>query len=131
MTTEYLKLAIIALIVTILVLTVKKHNEAIATVLVLTSCCICAIFICNFVEPVFDFIHMTAQTAGIDKQLQAPLFKILGVGLLTQFSADICADAGQTALAKVVQTGGTILCICLSLPLLDAVLSLAQTLSGG
>lgn len=126
-----LKLAACALLTAVLVLTVRKHNDSIALVLALASCCICGILICDLASPVFSFLDRTAQTAGIDSALLSPLLKTVGVGFLTQFSSDICADAGQTALARVVQTGGTVLCICVSLPLFTAVLALIQTVSGG
>lgn len=127
----YLKLAAVALITTVFILTVRKHNDAIALVLAIAGCCVCGVFLVNLATPVFSFFEDTAQYAGIDKELLQPLLKTVGVGLLTQFSSDICNDAGQTALAKITQAGGTILCVCISMPLLTSVLSMIAAMSGG
>lgn len=127
----YIQLSAIALVTAVLVLTVRKHSDAIASVLAIAGCCVCGILLCNIAEPVFSFVRQTAQIAGIDEQLLSPLLKTVGIGLLTQFSADVCTDAGQTALAKFSQTGGTVLCVCVSIPLMRAVLSVVQTMTGG
>lgn len=125
------KLFACALLTALAALTVKKHSDAIAAVLALAGCCICGMFLVDLAAPVFSFFDDTAQTAGIDPDLLSPLLKTVGIGFLTQFSSDLCADSGQAALSKLVQTGGTVLCICVSLPLFSAVLSLVQTMSGG
>ncbi len=129
--TEYLKLAAVALITAVLVLTVRQYSAAIAAVLAVAGCCLCAFYICESVSPILAFLSETATAAGIETAMFSPLLKTVGIGFLTQFSADVCTDAGQTTLAKAAQTGGTVLCICISLPLFRAVLSLVQTLTGG
>ena len=48
--------------------------------------------------------------------------------LLTEITASVCADAGQSALAKLVELGGGILCVAVSLPLLQALLALIEEL---
>lgn len=128
---EYWKLAAAVLLTAVLTLTVRKHSDAIAVVLAVAGCCICGIFLSRLAAPVFSFLDETAKTAGISDELLSPLLKTVGIGLLTRFSSDICTDAGQSALAKMAQTGGTVLCICVSLPLFTAVLTTVQTLSGG
>ena len=128
---EYWKLAAAVLLTTVLILTVRKHSDAIAVVLAVAGCCVCGIFLSQIATPVFSFLKETAQTAGISQELLSPLLKTVGIGLLTQFSSDICADAGQSALAKLAQTGGTVLCACVSLPLFTAVLNTVQSRSGG
>lgn len=129
--TEFYKLAAVALITAVLVLTVRQHSAAIAVVLAIAGGCLCANFMLELASPVLSFLSETAASAGIGHEVLSPLFKTVGIGFLTQFSSDICTDAGQTSLAKAAQTGGTLLCILLSLPLFQAVLSLVQTLNGG
>lgn len=126
----YLKPAAAALITAILVLTVKKQNEAVASAVAAAGCCICGLFLCDAAQPVAEFFRQTADVAGIGNNLLSPLLKTVGIGLLTQLSADICTDAGQTALAKTAQTCGTVLCLCLSLPLFQAVLALVREMTG-
>ena len=128
---DYLKLACAALIAAVLALTLKKHHEALAVTVAAAGCCVCGVLLVNIIKPVISFAEQISVTAGISQEVISPLLKSLGVGLLTQFSADFCTDAGQTSLARAAQTGGMLMCLCISLPLLQSVLSLVQTMIGG
>ena len=50
------------------------------------------------------------------------------IGILTQITASVCADAGQTALSKLVELGGGLLALCAAGPLLRAMLALVEEL---
>lgn len=129
--TDVFQLAGVALITVVLVLTVRQYNAAVSAVLAIAGCCVCAFLICQTAAPILSFLSDTAAAAGIENELLSPVFKSVGIGLLTQFSADVCTDAGQSALAKAAQTGGAVLCLGISLPLFRAVLTLVQTMTGG
>lgn len=128
---DLFKLIGAALITAVLVLTVKKQQQALSAVIAVAGCCVCGALLVTLLQPVLSFTEDISVTAGIDSELLSPLLKSLGVGLLTQFSSDICADAGQTALSKLAQVGGTVLCIGISLPLMQAVLTLIRDMIGG
>ena len=59
------------------------------------------------------------------------LFKALGICYLTQFAADSCRDAGESALAVKAEIAGRIAVLLISLPLLSQVASTAMDLIGG
>ena len=82
----------------------------------------------NGFRPVLELCRSLANRAELDGSLTAPLWKCLGLGLLTEVSAAVCADAGQAALAKLIELGGGLLCVVVSLPLLQAVLALIEEL---
>lgn len=128
---EFLKLACAALIAAILALTVRRHHEALAVTVAAAGCCVCGVLLIELLRPVLSFIRQIAETAEIENEVLSPLFKSLGIGLLTQFSTDFCTDAGQTSLARAAQSGGLLACVFVSLPLLQSVLSLVQKMIGG
>lgn len=129
--TEAIRLAALTLLTALLALTVRQYSPSIAAVLAIAGCCICFLTFCEIASPLLSFLTQTAAAAGIGNDLLSPLLKTAGIGLLTQFSSDICTDAGQSALAKTAQTGGTVLCLLLSLPLFESVLQLVRTMTGG
>ena len=55
----------------------------------------------------------------------------LGIGLLTQLTASVCADAGESTVARLIELCGSVLGIYTALPLLEAVLSLLRTMLEG
>ena len=123
-----LKLSALAVTASLLILTIKKQSPELALVLSLCACAIGAGFLLEAVTPVLSLTRSLAEKAGLDPELSAPLWKCLGLGLLTELSADLCADAGDRALSKLVELGGGMFCLVVSLPLLQAVLALVEEL---
>ncbi|MBP5242228.1 MAG: hypothetical protein J6Z36_00875, partial [Clostridia bacterium] len=70
---------------------------------------------------VFD--ELTALT-GIDNSLVKTLLKIVGVGYVTEFSAEVLTDFGTASLASKVELCGKITIFLLSLPILRSLISL-------
>ena len=61
----------------------------------------------------------------------AMLVKALGICVTTQLAADICRDSGSASLANIVELGGRLLVLGLSLPLLKSIAELAVGLIRG
>jgi Stage III sporulation protein AC/AD protein family. len=123
-----MKLSVFAVAAALLTVLVKKQSPELALVLSLCACTLGAAVLLQALRPLLSLANSLAAKAGLEPELAEPLWKCLGMGLLTEISAGLCADAGQTALAKVVELGGGILCLCVSLPLLQAVLALIEGL---
>lgn len=122
------RIAALAVIVSLLALALQKQNADFALLLTLCGCVAAAAMILAQAEPVMALLSRLAERTGLSGELTEPLFKAAGLGLLTQISAAVCQDAGQSALAKLVELGGGILCIVVSLPLLRSVLSLIESM---
>ena len=123
-----LKLTALALTAALLALVVKKQSPELALALTLCACALGAGLLLRGIGPVLTLARSLASRAELDGSLTAPLWKCLGLGLLTELAASVCADAGQSALAKLVELGGGLLCLVVSLPLLEAVLALIEEL---
>ena len=125
---DALKLTALALTAALLALVVKKQSPELALTLTFCACALGAALLLNGFRPVLNLAGSLAGQAELDGILTAPLWKCLGLGLLTEIAAAVCSDAGQTALAKLVELGGGLLCLAVSLPLLQAVLALIEEL---
>ncbi|MBQ2759910.1 MAG: hypothetical protein IJE93_09100 [Clostridia bacterium] len=55
---------------------------------------------------------------GIASEYTAVLIKVLGLSLVTQFSADMCRDSGENALASKVEFAGKVLITTASIPVI-------------
>lgn len=122
------RLSALALTAALLTLVVKKQSPELSLVLTLCACAVGAGLLLSCLEPVLSLAASLAAHAELEDRLTAPLWKCLGLGLLTELSAAACADAGQSALAKLTELGGGLLCLAVSLPLLQAVLALIEEL---
>ena len=127
--TAPLKLSALALAAALLCLTLKKQSPELALALSLCALALGAGVILSALKPVLNLAASLARRAELEEGLTAPLWKCMGLGLLTELTASVCADAGQNALAKLIELGGGILCLAAALPLLQAVLALIEELA--
>lgn len=125
---SYFKLFVLALLSTVLVLTVRKQTPELGLLLSLAACLLAVFLLSTWLKPILELFHRLRARTGLDESLTEPLLKVLGIGLLTQITSALCSDAGQSAMAKLLELGGGLLCLYLSIPLLDAVLSLIEGL---
>lgn len=71
-----------------------------------------------------------AERSGLSPALTAPLYKTLAVALIVRTGSGLCRDAGDTALASVLETAGAVCALLASLPLLRAVMEMLWGLMG-
>lgn len=94
------------------------------TVMILTAGVSC-------VRPVVTFLEQLTALGELDSDIVETIFKIVGIGLLTEITSLICADGGRGSLGKALQilSGGVIL--WLSMPVFSLLLNLIQEILGG
>ena len=77
---------------------------------------------------VLDMLEDLAAAGGLPPELLAPLVKTLGIALVSRLGTEICRDAGQGAMAAVLETAGAFGAVLVSLPLVRAAWELLRTL---
>lgn len=122
---------IIAVVGVILGAVLKKSHKELSLLLSMGCCVLIGIFLIQLFEPILDFLSRLRIMANLDQGTLQPVLKAVAIGLLTQITARICSDAGESALASLVELCGSILALYVALPLFEAVLELAEGLSGG
>ena len=60
----------------------------------------------------------------INKSFLSILLKITGIAFLTEFAVSICKDSGESAIASKIDSGGKIIIISISIPIITALLEL-------
>ena len=126
-----LQVAGLGLIAVLLGLVLKKGNGVLALLLTLAACAAMTVSIVCLAEPVVSFLSELRQLAGLEPALLQPLLRTVGIGLLTQLTASVCADTGESTVARLIELCGSVLGIYTALPLLEAVLSLLRTMLEG
>lgn len=127
----FLRAAVIGLIAVIFAALLKKNNRELAVLLSLAACALIAAALLTLAEPLVDFLARLRNLAGLDTEVMAPLLKTVGIGLLTQICASICSDAGESSIAGLIEVCGGLLALYVSLPLLEAVMDMVESMSGG
>ena len=128
---EFLQVAVIGVVTVVFSALLKRNSGELAILLTIGACVLMGVLIVRMTEPVLTFLGKLRNLAGLDTELMTPLLKTVGIGLLTQLAASVCTDAGESAIAKLIELCGGVLAIYLALPLLEAVIDLIQSMSGG
>lgn len=82
------------------------------------------LFLAGPMEELLVFLEALGERSGVPSQLFAPLYKTMGIAFVVKLGGELCRDAGETAIAAVVELAGTICALLVALPLLQTVLSL-------
>jgi len=123
---DYLKVVagvIVALFLS-LVLAKKDGNFSVA-INVIVSCTALTVA-GSYLAPVLNYIHELEQLANIDTQYIDILLKSVGIGLLTEITAMICSDAGNSSMGKSLQVLAAIVVIHMALPLFTSLIQIVE-----
>lgn len=126
----FLKACAAAVLCVILILAYGSQSRDLSVVLLIAACCMTALVALQYLKPVIDFARQLEQVGNIDGSIVKILLKCVGIGLIAEISALICADAGSSSLGKGIQLLGSAVILWLSLPLFTMLLDMLQRLMG-
>ena len=127
---QVLQAAGLCLIGALLALVVKRGSPETALLLTLAAAAAVLLALGPAAAEVLAFLQELAEGSGVPAELFAPLYRIVGIGLVVRVGGGLCRDAGESALAGVVETAGAVCALASSLPLLRTVLELLLELMG-
>jgi len=114
------------LIALIMCLILAKQGKDISVLLTVAVCCMLAVAAMQYIEPVISFVNRLQQLSKIEPTMLQIILRTVGIGVLGEVTALICADANNAALGKSLQllASGTIL--WLSIPLFVEMIDLIE-----
>lgn len=116
---------IIALIAIVLLKDVKKEYAIFITIA-------CVIFLFTLTaNDLFEIVKELTELTGSIENLGnyiGLLVKILGISLLAQFTADLCRDCGENALASQTEIISKIVILVMTMPLLKTMITIVTGL---
>ena len=129
-TMNMLSLCGFATVLLIIMASLKKYSKIFYLVLVIVSGVVFTGYILNSTIPLFEKMHSLTSSSGIPPEYTSTLFKSLGICLVSQFTADACKDAGETALAGKIELASKIAIATLSLPILEQIIASTTKILG-
>jgi len=120
--------AALCLVAALLAVVVRRGTPELALLLTLGAAAAVLLSLAGALGEVTAFLRELAERGGVEEALFAPLFKTVGIALVVQVGGGLCRDAGESALASVLETAGAICALLAALPLLRAVLNLLMEL---
>ena len=125
---ELLKVVILGVIISILSVLLKQVKAEYSVVSIIVGSLILIFYILNAFQGLLTNFATLIDKTGIDRELFVTMLKIIGVGYLVEFSASICNDSGNSAIADKVVLAGKILIFALSMPIISTLFNFVMDL---
>lgn len=128
---EYIRWTAVVLMGLVLSLVVGKQSKDMSLLLTLAVCVLVCLGVMEFLEPVKDLLSDLRRLGGLDSEAVSILLKSAGIGFLAELAGNLCADAGEGALGKMLQILSNAAILWLSIPLIRQILSLIEEVLAG
>lgn len=118
------------LLTVVLCLALGKSGKDMGTLLSMAACCMVAMIVMAYLEPVLDFMRELQDLGDLREDMLGILLKAMGIGLVSEIAGMVCTDAGNSSLGKTLQMLGGAVVLWLSIPVFYALLDLIQQILG-
>ena len=114
------KLAAVAVTAAVLSGVLRKNTPELALLLTLAAAAAVLLALAEPVRELMTFLTELGERSGVSKELFVPLYKTVGIALVVKVGGELCRDAGEGAMAGLVEMAGAFAAILVSLPLFRA-----------
>ena len=121
---DIVQVVVMGIVITILAVTLKNQAPEFALIISIGG----SVLIFFTILP--QLAVMVAALSHMSEQVQSNMaaigivLRIVGIAYIAEFGAQICADAGEHAIASKIELGGKVLIMTASLPILFSLLDL-------
>jgi len=121
---QILQVVSIGITSAILIILLKETKPEIALLLGVAAGVIIIIFVVDELYDVVLSFYSIAESSGVSKEIFSLVLKIIGIGYISEFSSNICADAGCKSVGDKIVFAAKIIIMTMALPVISNLLSL-------
>ena len=114
-TMKFAGFAILSAVVAYLLRSLRKEIGAAAA---LAGGLMLLLFALRFISPAAESLVLLSQRAGLKDETVHRLLRLIGIAYITEFSAQLCADAGEAGLGAKAAFCGKMLLMAQTVPLI-------------
>jgi len=119
---EIMQIVGLALVAAVLLVLIRQNKPELAVQLSIAFGVIVFLFMLGKIATVVSLFRDLAARANVNVFYLSTLFKIIGVAYVAEFGAQVCRDAGESAVAAKVEFAAKILVMVLAIPIIVAIL---------
>jgi len=119
---EIMQIVGIGIVTAILAVTIRQNKPEIAMAVSIAAGIIIFFLVIGKIGSVIDVLKELSERANLSTIYLATLLKVIAIAYIAEFSAQICRDAGEGALAVKIEFAAKVLVLVLAVPILAAVL---------
>ena len=121
------KITAIALITIFISSSLKSYNKDFSSFVSIAGGVIIFLFCVDEITNIISYFVEMYELVNFDYEYFSLIFKIIGVGYITEFTADIAEDFGNKTVSSRVVLGGKIIICGMSIPVIKSLLALLSS----
>lgn len=76
------------------------------------------------ISQVVNVFNDLSVKAGLSSEIFSSVIKIIGIGYLTEYSVNLCDDAGCSGIGKKIELCGKITILIMALPIINGIITI-------
>lgn len=125
---EILKIAALALCAVVIIILVKNYKPEFGIFVAIGSSVLILFFLVDSMKYAFSYMAQLYDRLDYGKTYLPIIIKVLAIAYITEFTAQLCKDAGESSIGAKVELAGKIIIFCVAIPVFVSILNLVETL---
>ena len=125
---EIIKIIGIGLVTCMCVIIVKPMKPEIAIIIGVCGGILVLSQTINYIFEIISSFTSLVEKTGLNIGLFKIILKIIGIGYLTEFSANLCTDSGNASIGNKIIFAGKILILFIAMPIVTNVIDIIMEL---
>lgn len=125
---DLLKILAIGLVTVFANMLIKQSKPEIAILISIVGSVIIVVMAVNILNSVTSSFYSIFKTTGVQTALLTPLLKIVAIGYIAEFGANICQDAGAGSIADKILFSAKLIILVIAMPIVRTVIDMVVAL---
>ena len=121
---EIFKIVALGILICIVIIIVKQIKPEFAILVLIAGSVVMLCYLFNYFTNILGVFDKIISKTGINAELFSIILKIVGIGYLIEFAANICSDSGNPAIADKIVLGGKLIILTVSMPIITNLLDI-------
>lgn len=121
---EIFKIAAFGIVSAMIAITLRKQNPEISASVGIACGITVILLLANSFSAIINEFNLIIDKSGIPIQYFKTVVKIIGISYISKFTAEICRDGGENAIASKIEFGGKITLLSVTMPIIGDFLNL-------
>lgn len=123
------KVVMIGVMAVFLAIPLRKDKSEFSMLLILTACLLISTLALWKIQDVIEFLGSLRQYLDSGGVYLKILLKMVGITYVAEFGANLCRDAGYSAVAGQIEFYGKLMLLAVSLPILTSLFEILTELA--
>lgn len=125
---EILKIAALALCAVMIIVLVKNYKPEFGIFVAIGCSVLILYFLVDSLKYAFSYMSQLYDKLDYGKTYFPIIIKVLAIAYITEFTSQLCKDAGESSIASKVELAGKIIIFCIAIPVFISILNLVEQL---